>query len=430
VKSTQSTIKLKPTQWAVFTCDRRFRVLVAGRRFGKTYLALVELCRAAWGPGRLVWYVGPTYKQAKRIAWKVLKKMTQPYWASEPNETDLRIELISGATICLRGADNYDSLRGDGLDFLVLDEYASVTPEAWTEVLRPALADRQGKVLFIGTPHGFNHFHELFERAENLPDWKTFQFTTAEGGNVSPEELVSAAQELDERVYRQEFEARFETLGVGRAYYAFDRANNVGNLGFDGRVALSWTIDFNMNPLCSVLAQVHGGRVHVLEEMILPDSNTLAACEELLSRTQKWSNGSSLSIYVYGDATGEQRRTSASRTDWQLVKDFFGGYSDRFHATLRVPSANPPVKDRVNGVNALLRNHAGQHRLLVDQNCKALIKDFERVCWKTDPHGNPLVELDKSDPRRTHVSDAVGYLGAREFPMRPLRGEMPGPAIV
>jgi hypothetical protein len=185
-----------------------------------------------------------------------------------------------------------------------------------------------------------------------------------------------------------------------------------------------------MNPLCSVLAQVHGGRVHVLEEMILPDSNTLAACEELLSRTQKWSNGSSLSIYVYGDATGEQRRTSASRTDWQLVKDFFGGYSDRFHATLRVPSANPPVKDRVNGVNALLRNHAGQHRLLVDQNCKALIKDFERVCWKTDPHGNPLVELDKSDPRRTHVSDAVGYLGAREFPMRPLRGEMPGPAIV
>jgi hypothetical protein len=423
-------VRLTPPQTTVFTCDRRFRVLVAGRRFGKTYLALVELIRAASRPGSVVWYVGPSIKQSKRIVWKALKKMTQPFWSVKPNETDLRVELISGGIICVRGADNYDSLRGDGLDFVVVDEYASIRPEVWTEVLRPALADRQGRALFIGTPRGFDHLHELVEGAETLPDWATFQFTTAEGGNVPPEELVSAAREMDERTYRQEFEASFETLGVGRAYYAFDRANNVSNLRFDGRVALSWALDFNMNPLCSVLAHVCRGMVHVLEEMILPDSNTLAACEELLSRTEKWSAGYPLNIYVYGDATGEQRRTSASRTDWQIVKDFFGRYPDRFHATFRVPSANPPVKDRVNLVNALLRNHAGQHRLLIDQSCKALIKDLEQVCWKADPHGNPLVGLDKSDSMRTHVSDALGYLVAREFPMRPLRGEMPGPAIV
>jgi hypothetical protein len=89
-------------------------------------------------------------------------------------------------------ADNYGSLRGDGLDFLVLDEYASIAKEAWTEVLRPALADRQGEALFIGTPQGFNHFHELYEGAEGRPDSKAFQFTTAEGGNVSPEEIESA----------------------------------------------------------------------------------------------------------------------------------------------------------------------------------------------------------------------------------------------
>jgi hypothetical protein len=145
-------VLLKPPQWNVFRCPERFRVLVAGRRFGKTYLALTELCQAAWGQGRLAWYVAPTYKQAKRIAWKPLKELTRPYWAARPNETDLRIELTSGGTICLRGADNYDSLRGDGLDFLVLDEYASIAREAWTEVLRPALADKQGRALFIGTP--------------------------------------------------------------------------------------------------------------------------------------------------------------------------------------------------------------------------------------------------------------------------------------
>src|SRR5436309_12107299 len=119
-------IDLSATQAQVFRCSQRFRVLVAGRRFGKTYLALVELCQAAWGPGRLAWYVAPTYKQAKRIAWKPLKEMTRPYWVRRPNETDLTISLTSGGTIALRGADQYDSLRGEGMDFLVLDEYASM----------------------------------------------------------------------------------------------------------------------------------------------------------------------------------------------------------------------------------------------------------------------------------------------------------------
>jgi len=326
--------------------------------------------------------------------------MTRAYWAGKPNETELRIELVSGGTICVKGADNYDSLRGDGLDFLVLDEYASTAPEAWTEVWRPALTDRKGGALFIGTPKGFNHFHELVESAEGLPDWKTFEFTTAEGGNVTPQELESATHDLDERTFRQEFLATWEHMGVGRAYFAFDRAQNVHKLAFESRVSRAWALDFNMNPMCSVLAQVCGARVHVLEEMILPDSNTLAACEELLERTQKWNKGYPLNIDVYGDATGEQHRPSASRTDWQIVKDFFGRYRDRFYPHFRVPSTNPPVKDRINGVNALLRNHAGQHRLLVDPACKGLIKDFEQVSWKTDPHGNSLVELDKSDPMR------------------------------
>jgi terminase large subunit-like protein len=230
-------ILLKEPQWTVFGCDQRFRVLVAGRRFGKTYLALVELCQAASVRGCLAWYVAPTYKQAKRIAWKTLKQMTKGYWASKPNETDLRIELVWGGTICLRGADNYDSLRGDGLDFLVLDEYASIAREAWTEVLRPALADKQGKALFIGTPHGRNHFFELYEAALDQPQWARFQFTTAQGGNVTVKELESATHELDERTYRQEFQASFESLGVGMVYYAFDRRQNIRDLRYNPAVA-------------------------------------------------------------------------------------------------------------------------------------------------------------------------------------------------
>ena len=423
-------IKLKPPQGKVFRCEQRFRVLVAGRRFGKTYLALTELVRAAWGPGRIAWYVCPTYRQGKRVAWKTLKGMTKEYWAKLPNETDLSIELTAGGTIALRGADNYDSLRGDGLDFIVLDEYASMAPEAWTEVLRPALADKQGRALFIGTPQGHNHFYDLYDAAKERPQWAAFQYTTEEGGNVLAEELVNAAHEMDERTFRQEFEANFETLGVGRAYYAFDRANNVKNYRFNPQLVLNWSLDFNMNPLCSVLMQVANGLAVVLDELILPDSNTLAACEEFLSRTEKWTSGSRISVNVYGDATGDQRHTSASRTDWQIVKHFFGRYPDRFHVTFHVPSSNPMVKDRVNCVNARLRSHAGQHRLMIHEHCKQLIRDFEQVCWKTDPHGNSLVELDKSDPARSHVSDAVGYLIAKEFPMRSQIGERSGPAVI
>jgi hypothetical protein len=144
--------------------------------------------------------------------------------ARKPNETDLTIELVSGGTISLRGADNYDALRGDGLDFIVLDEYASMAPAAWTEVLRPALADKQGGALFIGTPRGHNHFYDLYEAAQNQPHWAAFQYTTEQGGNVTPEELEIATHELDERTFRQEFRASFENLGVGLAYYARSRA--------------------------------------------------------------------------------------------------------------------------------------------------------------------------------------------------------------
>src|SRR6202049_94241 len=320
-------IRLKDPQWAVFGCDQRFRVLVAGRRFGKTYLALVELCQAASVGSQLAWYVAPTYKQAKRIAWKTLKQMTKGYWASKPNETDLRIELVWGGTICLRGADNYDSLRGDGLDFRGLEEYASIAREAWTEVLRPALADKQGKALFIGTPHGRNHFFELYENALDQPQWARFQFTTAQGGNVTVKELESATHELDERTYRQEFQASFESLGVGMVYYAFDRRQNIRDLLYNPALPLFWSLDFNVNPMCSVLGQIVHGRVHVLDELILPNSNTLAACEEFLERTRNWTtlklpdvpqHGEAweqivaqltppiVNVYVCGDATGEQ----------------------------------------------------------------------------------------------------------------------------
>lgn len=402
----------------VFRCEKRFRILVAGRRFGKTELALVELLRAASGQGRLAWYVAPTYRQAKQIAWSRLKQMTRPFWVGRPNESELSMQLVGGGSIALKGADRYDSLRGNGLDFVVMDEYASMKPECWTEVLRPALSDRLGKALFIGTPQGADHFLDQFERAKQDPDWNAFQFTTLEGGNVRPEELTSAARELDERLFRQEFEASFEGAEQGRAYHAFSRPENVAACGFRESERLIWALDFNVDPMCSVLAQCVNETVYVLDEFILPDANTQAACEELHRRTGEWSRRATLSIDVYGDASGHQRRTSGSRTDWALIRDFFEAHKAEFAATIRAGTSNPPVRDRVNIMNSRLANAAGDRRLIVDPKCRELIRDFERVCWARDANGRVTSELDKSDRMRTHVSDALGYFVADRFAMR------------
>ncbi|MEO8373118.1 MAG: terminase family protein, partial [Candidatus Solibacter sp.] len=130
-------IRLSQPQSRIFLNPSRFRVVCAGRRFGKTYLAIPELVRKVWAkPNALAWYLAPTYRQAKQIAWRELKETGRDYLAEKPNETDLSVSLIGGGRIALRGAANYDALRGPGLDFAVLDEYADMAPAVWTEIIR------------------------------------------------------------------------------------------------------------------------------------------------------------------------------------------------------------------------------------------------------------------------------------------------------
>jgi hypothetical protein len=425
-RDSPSSASLRPGQGQVFTCKKRFRVLVAGRRFGKTHLALVELLHSVWNhPGRTAWYVAPSYRQAKRIAWDRLKQMASVQWPIHINETDLSIRLGNGSIVALRGADHYDGLRGNGLDFVVLDEFASMKPSCWTEVLRPALADRQGRALFIGTPQGHDHLFDRFEFAQQDPDWQAFHFTTIEGGNVSEEELASAARELDERLYRQEFEASFESTALGLAYHAFSRDANVRKCEFRPGARLIWSLDFNVHPMCSVIAQRQGDNVEVLDEIVLDDANTPLACQRFWDRTQPFRGRNALQIEVYGDASGHQRRTSGASTDWTLIRDFFAQRYGQATVHIKAATSNPAVRDRINLVNSRLMSAAGDQRLFIDPKCKQLIVDFERVCWQSDESGQPTSELNKSDRMRTHVSDALGYYLCQAFPLGGKIGERP-----
>jgi len=418
---------LSRPQARVFQSTKRFRVLVAGRRFGKTYLAVAELLRGTSWPGFTAWLIAPTYRQAKQIAWKRLKELAAPL-ILKTNETDLSVELSTGGFIALRGADNYDSLRGVGLDGVIFDEAADIAPEVWTEVVRPALSDRLGWALFIGTPKGFDKFHDLYTEALDKPDWAAFKYTTLDGGQVPESEVSAARLELDEKTFRQEYEASFEETSQGKCYYAFTREDNVTPIQYDPRLPICYSLDFNVNPICSIIAQIHDyapniytssqttKQLKVLEEICIQNSNIPESVNEFIRRTRQYARpGYPLQVRIYGDPAGNAR-SHAGPTDYNVVAQQFKQDSN-YQLSWHVATAHPAVRDRVNSVNSLLRTAAGTHRLFIDPSCKELIKDLEQVIWKTDTAGNSLNDVNKSKSERTHAVDALGYLCNKEFPL-------------
>lgn len=197
----------------------RFVVVVAHRRMGKTVSALNHLIKAAVQNDKespRYAYIAPTYTQAKRVAWDYLLKYTQPLGATA-NHSELRVDFW-GRRISLYGSDNFDSLRGQYFDGVVLDEIGDQDPRIWNEIIRPALADRQGWALFIGTPKGANHFKDLRDRAGEEPGWASLEFKASDTQLIPQDELAAAKREMGQDKYNQEFECSFNAAVEG-AYY-------------------------------------------------------------------------------------------------------------------------------------------------------------------------------------------------------------------
>jgi hypothetical protein len=211
----------RPQQRALLDDPARFKVIVAHRRFGKTVFAVVQLVMAAMHDRKAApryAYVAPFYCQAKAVAWDYLKHYAGLFADARFHESELRCDLRNGARISLYGADNPNSLRGLYLDGVVLDEYAQMDPRAWSEVIRPALADREGWAVFIGTPLGRNALWRLFEQAKTAPGWRAVLHRAGETGLLPAAELAAAKAAMSEAEYAQEFECSFDAAIRG-AYY-------------------------------------------------------------------------------------------------------------------------------------------------------------------------------------------------------------------
>ena len=253
--------------------ENRWTVAVAHRRMGKTVAAVNQLIHSALQCDKKnpqFAYVAPTYGQAKRIAWSYLVDYTRPLGGTA-NVSELRVDFM-GRRISLYGADNPDSIRGIYLDGVVVDEYGDVHPSLFTEVLRPALSDRLGWALFIGTPKGANHFKELrdFADDDSNASWTLREFKASETKLIAQEELDDAKQAMGDNKYEQEFEVSFDSPIVG-SYYGelikdITSRNRIREINSESATQKFTAWDLGMSDSTSIwVAETIGGEIRIMD---------------------------------------------------------------------------------------------------------------------------------------------------------------------
>jgi len=440
---------LKPhdKQRAVLSSKKRFKVVPAGRRAGKSEIAKRNMAlevvfpQSSFSTPRY-FMAAPVRHQCKQIFWNDMQALIPDYMIVDKSTSDLILFLANGAELHFLGLDSPERIEGQPWDGGVVDEIANVKAHAWGAHIRPALADRQGWCWLIGVPEGRNHYYKMFNKA--LPQTEKFGFDhngvpyewgawTWKSSDILPaSEIAAARDDLDDLTFKQEYEAEFSDF-AGRAYYAFTPDNYKHELTYNTGRELIFCFDFNVSPGVAAVCQEqimpyqmqwvdNGGGVlekepvygtGVIGEVWIPrNSNTLSVCKKLY---KDWKHHQGF-IKVYGDATGGSKGSAKlSGSDWEIIKNFFAttDFCDRIQ--YNVGRSNPSERSRVNAVNSRCCSASGIKRLMVEQaKAPHVVEDFEGVILLEGGSG----EIDKKhDDERTHILDALGYYIAEEFPV-------------
>ena len=398
-------MKLTDPQKTISNDKSRFRVVVAGRRFGKTFLAINELAKFARYPNQKCLYIATTYRQAKGVIWDdLLQLLHEKNWVKKVNLSELTVTLVNNSIITLRSSDNNQALRGTKWNFISLDEYASMDPATWDSILRPTLSDTEGHALFIGTPYGRNHFWDLYNNANTLDDWSSYQFTTAQGGNVAPEEIEAAKRDMAEREFNQEYNATFEDA-AGIIAYAFSQDNVKKAPPLSPSNALHIGMDFNTDNFAACVMLQNKDTLHVIDEIMLQNASTGDMCKEIQQRYGR------RMIFVYPDASGNQRKTSANGLTDHLILHNAG-------FKVRTPKTNPAVKDAIAAVNSRLRSTTGDIKLYIDPKCKNTLDSMNKFTYK---EGSRVPDKTSG---YDHMFDALKYCVWQLFPIQQTRFDM------
>lgn len=431
-------LRYNPEGHRLSTDQKRFRVVPAGRRSGKTERAKRHVSVCAMRANNTPWddprffAAAPTRDQANSIYWKDLKAMLPPIFIRSISESRLSITLENNAELHVLGMDKPERVEGSPWDGGILDEYANMKKRTWGEHVRPALSDRKGWCWLIGVPEGRNHYYDLYKYAISGvdPEWDGYTWPSIEV--LDPEEVAAARRQLDELVFKQEYEASFVNF-EGRAYYPFSEDIHCTNkLVYNPRASIGFCFDFNVAPGVAAVVQeqplpgqyeksASGAALldrpivgtGVIGEVYIPrNSNTEAVCRKLIELYGDHAGY----VELYGDATGGARGSAkVAGSDWDIIKRELGAHFGHDRIINRVPHANPAERSRVNALNTRLLNGMREVRLMVDPaKAPHVVVDLEGVRTLEGGSG----ELDKqSDPNLTHISDALGYYVVKQFPI-------------
>ena len=390
---------------------------------GKSQALCQEAIKLSYvNPGLLGLLGAPTYPMLRDATqatlFDILDSNSVPYDHNKAENTLVMTD--TGSRILFRAVDEFERLRGTNLAWFGLDELTYTQEAAWLR-LQGRLRDPKSTRLCgfgVWTPKGYDWVYRKFiaDRGKDYDAVLAAPFENRFLLKQIPDFYHRLEASYDENFYKQEVLGTYLNMTGGVVYSSFSREEHLADLHAEPRLPLLWALDFNVDPMSSLIAQIAGGQVRVLGEIVLRRATTRQACEEFLKRFPNHTAG----VAVYGDASGSKEQTTGS-SDYEMIREYFAIHTN-VPVRYQVPKANPSVRERINLTNAKLRSASGEIGLVVDRQCKELIKDLEQVSFKQDSN-----QIDKDrDRQRTHLSDALGYLLWQECrPLAPV-GEQPG----
>ena len=396
-----------PSQERFHSCQERFKGFSGPIGSGKSQALCQEAIKLSYqNPGRVGLIGAPTYPMLRDATLnsflEILISSDIPFEYNKAENILLLHDTRS--RILFRAVDDFERLRGTNLAWFGVDELTYCPEESWLR-LEGRLRDPKASRLCgyaVWTPKGFDWVYRRFI-SNPVPGYKAVLASPKENYHLLraiPDFYERLKQSYDDRFYQQEVLGAYLNVNSGRCYHGFDRDVNIRNVEWKKYETLYWALDFNVDPMCSVVVQKSGDEFHVIDEIVISRASTADACAEFRSR---FPNGVR-KLIICGDAAGFTVQTTGT-SDYTIIQQFFKGEGD-IETDYKIPTRNPFVRERVNMMNAKLKPATGEPTLFIDPKCKELIKDMEEVTFIAG-----TVQIDKDrDSKRTHLSDALGYL--------------------
>lgn len=386
-------IKLSPWQTTVLLDRTRYKVVNCGRRAGKSTVSSLRILQFATdNENKQIWYVAPTYKQAKGIMWSMLMELIPPEIVSKKNETELSITLTNGSTIYLKGSEDPDKLRGVRIDFCIFDECAFINKwdEVW-KVMRPTLADSRADCWFISTPNGFNHFKDMAERTDS--DWKYFHFTSYDNPYIPRDEIEAMKIEMDTDSFQQEIMGEFRKMS-GLIYKGFNRDIHMVDVP---RLDYNWTytraIDFGF------------GHKTALGYFAINSTGTEIYCYDGLYQSGLTTKDMADVVKIKDQGRAITNPVADSAQPMMIEELLREGVS--FSPVEKGPDS---VKNGINKLAELLkvRNDTGKPTIMFSKHLTWIADEFEKYRWVENKSADYITEVPLK--RDDDAMDMIRYM--------------------